>query len=40
MPPAEFEPAITGIDRPQILALGRLATGIGFLKLYMRMTYM
>ena len=29
MPPAGFEPAIPGSDRPQTLALDRSATGIG-----------
>ena len=30
MPPAGFEPAIPAGDRPQILALDRWGTGIGY----------
>jgi hypothetical protein len=32
MPPAEFEPANPGSERPQTLSLDRSATGIGMLE--------
>ena len=34
MPPAGFEPAIPAGDRPQTLALDRLASGIGYYYYY------
>ena len=34
MPPAGFEPAISANELPQILALNRSATGIGFYSLW------
>jgi hypothetical protein len=39
MAPMEFEPAIPASERPQTHALGRAATGIDFINVYLRLKF-